>query len=53
MAEKLAQEFDIKPELREGRGGVFDVVSDGKLIFSKHKAGRFPEDDEVLNAIKE
>jgi Rdx family len=29
------------------------VVVDGELIFSKAKAGRFPEHDEVLRALPE
>jgi hypothetical protein len=29
------------------------VVVDGELIFSKHAAGRFPDEDEVLNKIPE
>ena len=32
----------------KGSNGVFDVVVDGKLIFSKQKTGRFPKDDEIL-----
>ena len=32
----------------EGSGGVFDVKLDGKMIYSKHETGRFPEHDEVL-----
>jgi len=27
------------------------VVADGKKVFSKHEAGRFPEPDEVLEAL--
>ena len=38
----------VEPELIQGGGGVFDVVADGKLVFSKHEAGRFPDPDEVL-----
>jgi len=30
---------------------VFDVVHDGKLIFSKRVAGRFPEADEILSQL--
>ena len=30
---------------------MFDVTADGKLIFSKHKEGRFPEQDEILRAL--
>jgi selT/selW/selH-like putative selenoprotein len=31
-----------------GEGGVFDVLVDGRRIFSKHEAGRFPEEEEIL-----
>jgi selT/selW/selH-like putative selenoprotein len=31
---------------------VFDVKVDGKLVFSKQQAGRFPEDAEILDALK-
>jgi hypothetical protein len=30
---------------------VFDVVVDGKKLFSKHETGRFPEPGEVLGLI--
>lgn len=32
-------------------GGVFDVKADSRLVFSKHEAGRFPEDEEVLRSL--
>lgn len=35
--------------LAKGSGGVFDVVMDGELVFSKHQAGRFPLADEILD----
>ena len=37
--------------LIRGSGGVFDVVLDGRLLFSKKEAGRFPETVEILNRI--
>jgi hypothetical protein len=27
------------------------VIADGRLIFSKHKEGRFPEEEEILRAL--
>lgn len=39
-------------ELIQGDGGIFDVVADGQQVFSKHQAGRFPENDEVIEAIR-
>lgn len=41
----------MEPALQHGGGGVFDVAVDGKLVFSKHKEGRFPEHEEVLRAL--
>jgi len=32
---------------------VFDVAADGDLVFSKHAEGRFPEDAEVVEALRE
>jgi hypothetical protein len=32
----------------EGAKSQYDVVADGKLVFSKQNEGRFPEEDEVL-----
>jgi selenoprotein W-related protein len=38
--------------LIEGSGGIFEVVVDGQLIFSKKAVGRFPEAAEILDALK-
>jgi selT/selW/selH-like putative selenoprotein len=35
-------------DLVPGARGSFEVKVDGRLVFSKTKAGRFPELDEVL-----
>jgi selT/selW/selH-like putative selenoprotein len=51
LAAEIEREFGVKPVLERGRGGVFDVLVDGTLIFSKHEEGRFPEHDEVLAKI--
>jgi len=37
-------------QLTPGKSGQFDVVADGKLIFSKAAAGRFPIAGEVEDA---
>ncbi len=42
----------VEAELVAGGGGIFDVKADGKLIFSKHKVGRFPETEEILGQLK-
>jgi len=48
----------VEPTLIEGGNGIFDVVlysdrdADGKLLFSKHDAGRFPETAEILEKLR-
>ncbi len=37
--------------LKPADKGVFDVVLDGKLIFSKHQQGRFPTMDDLKNQL--
>jgi len=34
-------------ELVKGKGGVFEISVDGKLVFSKKALGRFPTDEEL------
>lgn len=35
-----------------GRVGAFEVKADEKLVFSKLATGRFPSNEEVLDALK-
>ncbi len=41
----------IQTELIKGGSGTFDFRMDGRLIFSKHEQGRFPEHEEVLSQL--
>lgn len=47
----IKDKFDHVATLIEGSGGAFEVRVDGKLIFSKLKTFRFPENDEIFDAI--
>ena len=38
----------IKVDLIKGSNGVFDVDIDGKVVYSKHTTGRFPNRGELL-----
>jgi predicted Rdx family selenoprotein len=38
--------------IEEGSKGQYDVLADGKLIFSKQTEGRFPELGEVLELLR-
>ena len=49
MKAALEKKFsDINVEFIESGGGVFEVVHNGKLIFSKKQLGRFPEHSEII-----
>jgi hypothetical protein len=39
-------------EASEGAKSQFDVLADGRLVFSKQEVGRFPETDEILAALR-
>ncbi len=41
----------MNASLIAGGGGVFDVVVDGRLVFSKHETGRFPDAGEVTRLL--
>jgi len=52
LANEIQKKFtDVEVELIEGSGGVFEVVKDGKLIFSKMSTGRFPEISEIFTEL--
>jgi hypothetical protein len=40
-----------RAEVVPGEKSQFDVLADGKLIFSKQREGRFPEHEEILTAL--
>jgi selT/selW/selH-like putative selenoprotein len=52
LAASIKQATSAQPTLVEGRGGVFDVTVDGRLIYSKHATGQFPEDEEILEQLR-
>jgi len=41
----------VEVELLASSGGVFEVVVDGKLVFSKKTLNRFPEEGEVVHLL--
>jgi len=47
----LNKQYGADVELVAGSGGVFEVVVNGKPIFSKRKLNRFPEANEVVGLI--
>ena len=51
MAADIEQKTGVRPVLKKGGSGVFNVFTDGKLIYSKKETGRFPEHREVLDQL--
>ena len=51
MVAELKKSREIEVKLHKGSGGQFEVVVDGKLVFSKKQLGRFPEVQEILEQI--
>jgi len=47
----IKDKYGVVASLIEGHGGAFEVVLDGKRIFSKLKTFRFPEHDEIFASI--
>lgn len=52
LAAQIKDALQLDTELIEGSNGIFDVVADGTMIFSKYDAERFPEPDEVITALR-
>ena len=50
MAELQARGYDARDT--PGEKSQFDVLADGRLVFSKQQAGRFPETAEILAALE-
>jgi predicted Rdx family selenoprotein len=52
LADELRASLNIEATIKPGGVGTFDVIMDGKKIFSKSKVGRFPGPGEVTKIIK-
>ena len=48
----MQQNLEVESNLVAGGGGIFDVIVDGKLVYSKAQTGRFPEPNEVTDLIR-
>ncbi|MCZ6497986.1 MAG: SelT/SelW/SelH family (seleno)protein [Gammaproteobacteria bacterium] len=52
LAAKIVEELGIEAQLIKGVAGVFDVIADDTVIFSKLEAQRFPQDVEIIAALR-
>jgi len=48
LKKQLAAEIELIP----GSGGIYEIVADGRLVFSKQVAGRFAEPEEIISLIQ-
>jgi len=48
LADAVKGRYGVDVKLIKSGGGVFEVVKDGELIFSKKAVGRFPEHAEIF-----
>jgi len=52
LAATLRKRFDgVDIEMIPSAGGRFEVVADGRLVYSKAATGRHPTHEEVVSAI--
>jgi selT/selW/selH-like putative selenoprotein len=52
LAAEIEQTLGKKPRLIVGGKGIFDIKLDEQLVFSKHAAGRFPQNKEVIDSLQ-
>ncbi|MEO7728811.1 MAG: Rdx family protein [Burkholderiales bacterium] len=52
LADEISSKCGVQPELVKGAAGVFDVTLNGAVIFSRHRAGRFPDAAEIVTALR-
>ncbi len=52
MAENIKKALGVDVQLIKSGGGVFEIMADQRLIFSKKKENRFPESGEILKSLK-
>jgi len=56
LAQELLSSFDTdlgEVALVPGTGGVFDIICDGELLYSRKAQGRFPEAREIKQLVRD
>jgi selenoprotein W-related protein len=51
LAALLKKHHGADVELIGSTGGVFEVVVDGQLVYSKKATGEFPDEQQLLNRL--
>jgi selT/selW/selH-like putative selenoprotein len=47
----LEKHCNLQVELIKSSGGVFEVVVDGVLVYSKKKTGEFPDETQLVKQV--
>ncbi len=53
MAAEIKKQLGFESQLVRGSGGIFVVSVDNEKIFSKHDAGRFPSEREIIDLLRQ
>ncbi len=48
MAARIKSDLDAKVDMIRSSGGVFEVVADGELVYSKKTTGMFPDEARLV-----
>ena len=51
MSAEISELENVTVELIDGKGGIFEVRRDGKLLWKKERGGAFPTEGEITAAI--
>jgi len=52
LGAELTKEFGVVAKFIESGGGVYEIVVNNNLIFSKKQLNRFPNKGEIVELIK-
>ena len=53
MAAEIKKQLNVDSTLVRGAAGAFNVIVDNRKIFSKHDEGRFPQESEIIESLRE
>ena len=51
LAAKIKLALGTEPEIIPEGGGIFDVVVEDELIYSKFKTGSFPDEEQLIKEL--
>ncbi len=49
----MREALSVESRLVPGKDGIFDVLADNELVYSKYETGRFPNPGEVAGKLKQ